>query len=197
MKPTALKDSQVSWGVVSRFLHWSIALIMLVMLAVGFYMVEVETDLVTRFKMTQAHKSFGFVAFSLGVVRIIWRLAARTRPENPNSMRPWERRSARVSHLALYCLMVALPISGWLMASASPLNDAGAFPFRVANMVFGLFELPDPIDPGIKLVSDVLGRVHFGLALGLVVLLLVHVAAALKHAFVDHDGVLSRMLRGG
>jgi cytochrome b561 len=192
----ALKDTDVSWGLVARALHWTMAAIMISLLALGFYMVEVEPDLVTRFKMTQIHKSFGFTVFVLGLIRIAWRITADARPGLPPGMRPWERHAARISHLAFYALMIALPVTGWLMASASPLNDADAFPFRVANMVFGVFELPDPIDPGSRQLTANLLTVHFSLALTLSALLLIHVAAALKHAFINRDEVLSRMLRG-
>jgi cytochrome b561 len=82
------------------------------------------------------------------------------------------------------------------MASASPLNDPGAYPFQVKNMVFGLFELPDPYPEGSKALSEWLARVHFWLAMALTALLGVHVAAALKHQYVDRDGLLRRMIAG-
>jgi cytochrome b561 len=92
--------------------------------------------------------------------------------------------------------MIALPVSGWLMASASPLNDADAFPFRVPNMVFGLFELPDPINPGNETLTKLMLNTHFWLGVALAFLLIVHIGAALKHAIIDRDDVLRRMLRG-
>jgi cytochrome b561 len=191
-----LKDSEQAWGSVSRALHWIMAVVLIGLLFVGFYMVEVETDLVARFKLTQIHKSFGFVAFVLGVLRIIWHLSQFMRPRLPDTMKTWETGAARLSHVVFYLLMLGLPLTGWLMASASPLNDVDAFPFRVPNMVFGLFELPDPFNPGNEATTKVLLNGHFWLGVALACLLLVHIGAALKHAFVDLDDVLRRMVRG-
>lgn len=192
----ALRDSSASWGLVSRILHWLMAIMLISMLGLGVYMVEFEVDLIARFKLTQLHKSFGFTVFLLGLIRLIWRLTPGVRPLYPPDMKAWEKKAARASHLAFYALMIAMPLSGWLLASASPLNDADAFPFRVANRVFDLFELPDPFDPGSKSLAGTLAFVHTTLAVGLAALLLVHVSAALKHACIDRDDVLSRMLRG-
>lgn len=172
------------------------AVVLVGLLGLGFYMVEIETDLVVRYKLTQLHKSFGFVVFVLGLFRIVWRCSQRARPVLPEGVKLCERRAVRISHGGFYLLMVALPLSGWLMASASPLNDVDAFPFRVPNMVFGLFDLPDPFSLGSEVMSKWLLKAHFSLGLGLAGLLLVHISAVLKHAFVDNDGVLRRMLRG-
>jgi cytochrome b561 len=79
------------------------------------------------------------------------------------------------------------------MASASPLNDPGAYPLQIRNMVFGLFELPDPINPGDRGLESLLKAAHFYGALALAGLLTVHAGAALKHHFVNRDDVLKRM----
>lgn len=191
-----LTDNSGSWGLVSRLLHWLMAVLIVGLLALGTYMVNFEDDLVVRFELTQLHKSFGFAVFVLALLRIFWRASAGARPALPDGMPEWERTAARLGHVALYCLMLALPLSGWLLASASPLNDADAFPFRVANTVFGLFELPDPFAPGSKLLTQYFRTLHIVLGLGMAGLVLLHVVAALKHEFLDRDGVLSRMLRG-
>lgn len=192
-----MMDSKDSWGAVTRSLHWVMAILFIGILGVGFFMVEFESDLVRRFKLTQLHKSFGFVAFIAGLLRIAWQLVQTAHPKPPETMKKWEQHAARTSHLTFYVLMLALPVSGWLMATASPLNDVDAFPFRVPNMVFGLFELPDPFKHGSAALSNLLLKVHFGMALGLTGLLVVHIGATLKHVFVDKDDVLRRMLLGG
>ncbi|MEM7497441.1 MAG: cytochrome b [Pseudomonadota bacterium] len=192
----AVRNTTETWGVLARALHWAMALLIPGLLALGLYMVQVLGDdpgtMVLRFELTQTHKSFGFVAFALAVVRIGWRWSNAT-PAVPSKSR-LTALMARVGHLALYGCMVVLPVSGWLMASASPMNDPDAF-FPVKNMVFGMFELPDPFPRGDEVLSDSLGAVHFYAAMMLIVLVMGHVAAALKHHFVDRDMVLRRMIR--
>ena len=191
----ALKNTRTSWGWPARALHWAVAVLILGQIGVGLYMVEVVgDDLIQRFELTQLHKSFGFVVFALAALRVIWR-AMNPTPALPE-MPGWQKAASRASHLALYVLMFAIPVTGWLMASASPLNDEGAYPFQVKNMVFGLFELPDPYAPGDKALSEWLAAVHFWASMTLAAVLAVHVAASLKHQFVDRDGLLRRMVRG-
>ena len=191
-----LSNTPTSWGWASRLLHWVSAGVILFLLGLGFYMVEVlsGTDsetLLERFALTQTHKSWGFVAFALVALRMIWR-AMNPTPALPDGMSGLERAAAHGGHIALYACMIAMPISGWLMASASPLQDT----YGIKNMVFGLFELPDPFVPGSSELDETLKAVHFYTALALIVLMLVHIGAALKHAFVNKDGVLRRMITG-
>jgi cytochrome b561 len=189
------RNTLESWGWGARLLHWAMAVLILFLLGVGFYMVEIlgSRDLVARFQLTQTHKSFGFVVFALALARLAWRLAD---PVRPAADRGWQAAAARGAHLALYALMLWMPLSGWLMASASPLNDPGAYPVQIRNMVFGLFELPDPISPGDRELEGVLKSAHFYSALALAALLAIHAAAALKHHLVDRDDVLRRMTWG-
>ncbi|MDT8343095.1 MAG: cytochrome b [Thermohalobaculum sp.] len=187
------------WGWPARALHWAVAAIILFQLGVGFYMVnviEMTVDGITeRTALTQMHKSWGFVVFSLVLVRLVWRLANR-RPDLPEGMRPIERALSEGVHLALYALMLAMPLSGWLMASSSPLNDAGGYMPQIRNMVFGLFELPDPYAVGDKALSEMFGAVHAYAAFSLAVLVALHALAAVKHHVIDGDRVLMRMIRG-
>ncbi|MHA3976411.1 cytochrome b [Halovulum sp. GXIMD14794] len=192
----SFRDGRDGWGWPTRAVHWSMAALILGMLGLGFWMSRVEQDLLLQFDLIQRHKSFGTMVFALACLRIAWRASQRARPSDPVEMPSWQRQAARLSHLALYALMLALPLSGWLMASASPLNDADALPFQIPNMVFGLFELPDPFPKGSEALAARLRRLHGILALGLALLLGLHVAAALKHHFADRDPVLRRMLRG-
>lgn len=192
-------NTRESWGWPARLLHWVIAAIILFQLAVGFYMVnmiEMSVDgIAERTALTQTHKSWGFVVFVLALARIAWR-ALNRRPALPDGMSAIERALSEGAHLALYILMIALPVTGWLMASASPLNDAGGYMPQIRNMVFGLFELPDPFPKGDKALTETLGAIHAYAALGLAVLLVIHAGAALKHHLLDRDRVLMRMILG-
>lgn len=191
-----LKNTKTSWGWAARLLHWVTAGVILFALGLGFYMVEVlsGTDsetLLERFALTQTHKSWGVLAFALVALRLVWR-AMNPTPSLPDGMSGLERTAAHGGHIALYVCMIAMPISGWLMASASPLQDT----YGIKNMVFGLFELPDPFVPGSSELDETLKAVHFYTALALVVLVVVHIAAALKHALINKDGVMRRMITG-
>ncbi|HUF56183.1 MAG TPA: cytochrome b [Thermohalobaculum sp.] len=191
----SLFNSDRSWGWPARLLHWLSAAVILFMLGLGFYMANFVQSMITQLELTQLHKSIGFVAFVLAVIRIGWRLA-NPAPALPRHMSPLERRLAHGSHFLLYVLIVVMPVSGWLMASASPLNDADAYPVQIRNMVFGLFELPDPWQPGDEALSEALWTVHFGAGVLLSVLVLGHIAAAVKHQSIDRDGLIRRMILG-
>ncbi|SEA54561.1 cytochrome b [Rubrimonas cliftonensis] len=181
-----LRNTQTLWGWPARALHWAMAFIIAFQLIVGTYMTGVD-DLAARFALTQTHKSWGFVVFALALARVAWRLANPT-PTEPAG-RPWEKLAARVSHGALYLLMFLMPVSGWLMASASDLQDM----YGVKNMVFGLFELPDPFVPGDRGLEGVFSSIHTAAAVALAALLAIHAGAALKHHLIDRDDVLTRM----
>ncbi|MEM1382094.1 MAG: cytochrome b [Pseudomonadota bacterium] len=190
------RNTADGWGWPARLLHWSMAFLIFWQLAVGFYMVEiVGNDLIQRFQLTQSHKSWGTLVFALALVRVLWR-AANPSPAAPSATSPVMRHVAATGHALLYGLMIALPLTGWLMASASPLNDANAYPMQVRNMVFGLFELPDPIDPGDRDLEGWLAALHRYSALALALVLAGHIGAAVKHHLLDRDRVLSRMVTG-
>ncbi len=172
------------------------ALLIFGMLALGFYMIRIEVDMVSQYNEIQLHKSFGFTIYALACLRLAWRRFSSDLPALPADTPAWQVKAARGSHVLLYVLMFVLPITGWLMASASPLNDSGAFPFQIKNMVFDWFELPDPFPSGSQFLRDGLKIIHLTAALSLAGLLLVHILAAFKHHFVDGNNVLRRMLIG-
>lgn len=192
----AIGNSRESWGLIARLLHWVMAVAILFLLGVGFYMAEILTGndsdtLMEKFDLIQTHKSWGFTVFVLACLRVIWR-ALNPTPALPKQMSKIEIGAAHAGHFALYLCMFAMPVSGWLMASASPLQDS----YGIKNMVFGLFEMPDPFVPGNEALSDLFANVHFYTACALALILAGHAAAALKHQFVKKDGLLRRMILG-
>jgi cytochrome b561 len=187
----SIGNTATSWGWPARLLHWVMAGLILFQLGLGFRMVRLVGDVYEKFGLYQTHKSWGFVIFTLALVRLLWR-ATHEPPELPGGMRPLETALARGAHLALYALIVAQPLTGWLMASASPLQDL----FGLKNMVFMWFELPDPFQPGSKALEGIFRSIHAWAAFGLAVILAGHVAAALHHQFVRRDGLLRRMILG-
>ena len=184
-------NTAASWGWPARLIHWVMAGLILFQLGLGLRMVRLVSDVSVQFGLYQTHKSWGFVIFTLALVRILWRATHRP-PELPGGMRPLEAALARGAHLALYVLIVAQPLTGWLLASASPLQDT----WGLKNMVFAWFELPDPFQPGSKGLEDIFKSIHAWAAFAMAVILAGHVAAALRHQFVRRDGLLRRMIRG-
>lgn len=189
------------YSAVAIALHWLIALGIVVMIPLGWWMSTYVTD-PTRaaqvFKAYQLHKSIGLTILVLSVVRLVWRLTHRF-PPLPEHMPGWEKAAARVSHVALYALILALPITGWIYVSAG-WNPQMNIPFPVPTLWFGLFEWPHL--PGIADMPDpdrakTAGRAiatHAYLAWGAIALVALHAAAALKHHFFDRDDVLARMV---
>ncbi|MEM9370706.1 MAG: cytochrome b [Pseudomonadota bacterium] len=187
----ALFNRRDGWGWPARLIHWSSGAVILFLLVVGTYMNNFVDDVYEQFALFQTHKSWGVVAFMLGVLRLVWR-AINSTPELPNTMNGIERLGAKASHLLLYLLVILMPLSGWLMASASPLQDS----YGIKNMVFGIFELPDPFVPGSMELEAIFSTIHTAAAITLSVMILLHAAAAIRHQFVKRDGLIRRMIVG-
>lgn len=191
----ALHNTQTAWGLPARLIHWVMAFMILAMLIFGTIMAGTN-DLIAKFEMVQTHKSMGFTVFTLAIIRVLWRWMSLATPQLPDTMPRWQVAASHASHHLLYILIIAIPLSGWLMVTSSPLNDADAYPMQVKNMVWGLFEMPDLFATGSEALSKTFSWAHWGLTRLLMLILAVHVLAALKHQFVDRDGLLMRMIRG-
>jgi cytochrome b561 len=161
-------------------LHWLLAFAILASLAVGTIMADMALS-PTRLKLINWHKWAGIAILLLSAARLAWRLTHRP-PPLPSTLAPWQARLAALTHGALYVLFFAVPLAGWAYSSAA------GFPV----VWFGLVPLPDlaPVD---RELADVLKATHELLAWLLSALVLLHVAAALKHQWVDRDGLLARM----
>lgn len=172
-------DPAIRWGLPLRLMHWAMAAVLLGLVALGWGMTHVRTDLGTTFQLYQWHKSWGLLVLVLLALRLAAR-ATSPRPPPPDRL----ARLAAATHGLLYGLMLALPVCGWLMAASSPL----ALPTRP----FNLFTLPAPVTPD-PVLFERLRLAHEVLAYGLLALVALHAAAALKHHIIDRDGILRRM----
>ena len=161
-------------------LHWLLALMIVGLLSLGLYMSDLPFS-PTRLKLYNWHKWAGVTILALSALRLLWRLTHRPPADLP--MSAWQQRAAQGAHLALYALFFAVPLAGWAYSSAA------GFPV----VWFGVLPLPDfvPVD---RALSEALKPLHRWLAYGLGAVVLLHVAGALKHHFIDRDGLLRRML---
>ena len=187
------------YTVVAILLHWMIAFAILANLGLGWWMhsaIEHSETRSTAVAAFQIHKSIGLTVLLLSGVRLGWRLG-HPPPALPAGMSRWEHLAARTMHGLFYGLMIAIPLSGWVYVSTQWRGDT---PLQVPTLWFGLFEVPHLF--GLDGASHALREqwagwsfdTHWALAWSMAGLLVLHVAAALKHQFVNRDDVLARMI---
>lgn len=162
-------------------LHWLIALLILAAFPLGVVMHDLPLSPL-KLRLISYHKWLGVTVFLLAVARLAWR-ATHTPPPLPETVPAWQRRAAHGLHHLLYLLMLAIPLSGWLMSSAKGFQ----------TVYLGVLPLPGLVGKD-KALGHLLEEVHEMLNFGLLWLVLAHVAAALKHQYIDRDDVLARML---
>ena len=161
-------------------LHWLTAALIVANLLLGLSMVGLPIS-PRKLSWYLVHKSIGITVFLLTSLRLAWR-AIRPHP-GPVPMPQWQRRSAAASHVLLYLLLFVIPVSGWLYSSAT----------GVQVVYLGVVPLPNLVGKD-RALGDVLRIVHVSLNALLFATVCVHVAAAVRHHFVDRDVVLARML---
>lgn len=168
-------------------LHWVLGVTIVGMLGVGIYMTGLPFS-PQRLKLYNWHKWAGVTLLALSALRLLWRLTHRP-PALPDAiartMPGWQKLAHHGTHFALYALFFAVPLIGWAYSSAA------GFPI----VFLGLWQLPDFV-PVSKELADAIKPWHQYTAFALGGLVLLHVAAALKHQWVDRDGLLNRMLPG-
>ena len=162
-------------------LHWLTAILLIGLFALGVYMHELPLS-PQKLQFYSWHKWAGVSVFLLVLVRLGWRIAHRP-PALPEAIAGWQKSAAHGLHFMLYLLMVAIPLSGWLMSSAKGFQ----------TVWFGVLPLPDLIGKD-KELGAILQELHSTLNFGLLALVIAHAAAALKHHLLEKDDVLTRML---
>lgn len=162
-------------------LHWLMALLIFAVFPLGVYMHELPLS-PTRLQLYSYHKWIGITVLMLAIMRVLWRATHRP-PPLPAGLPRWQHIATHAVHHSLYLLLLAIPLSGWLMSSAKGFQ----------TVWFGILPLPDLVAKD-KALGDLLQEVHEVLNFTLLGLVVLHVMAALKHRFVDRDGIFSRML---
>ena len=167
----------------AQALHWTLALLLVGMVSLGLYMHELELSPL-KLQLYSYHKWAGVSVFLLVLARLAWRATHRP-PPLPAGTAPLVRVASSTAHALLYALMIAIPLSGWLMSSAKGFQ----------TVWFGVLPIPDLLGKDVEL-GERLAEVHEALNFTLIGLVTVHAAAALKHHFIDKDGLLHRMWPG-
>lgn len=175
----ALKNTTEKYGSIAKFLHWLTALLIIVMLFIGYFM-----DNWGSAAIYNLHKLIGLSILGLVLVRALWAIINR-RPRLPDDMNKLEKFLAHCVQGLLYLCMFVMPLSGWAMSTA-----AGHYP-HIGSMIFPL--------PGIPLNQTLAGNlfaIHSTSAIILITLISLHILGALKHHFIDKNTVLKKMLPG-
>lgn len=173
-------NTRERFGLVTIFLHWLMAILLIGMVMLGLYMTRVAISL-WKLKLYGWHKEWGMLILMLVIVRLTWRL--RNSLPSLAELPRWEEFAARFVHGLFYFFMFALPITGWLVTSASGLPVS----------FFGLFVFPN-ITSNSEAQRVLFSTVHTWLSYGLIATFCLHVGAALKHYFINRDAVMRRML---
>ncbi|CAJ0701106.1 Cytochrome b561 [Ralstonia edaphis] len=163
-------------------LHWIVALLIFAAFGLGLYMTDIPGFTPTKLKLFSYHKWIGITVLIFAVLRVLWRLT-HPAPTPVPGMPKWQHAAAEAAHVGLYLLILAVPLTGYLLSVAA----------GVKVVYLGLWELPMPFDKSDAL-KDVFSMAHEWLNWTMAAIVVVHILAALKHHVVDRDGTLRRMV---
>lgn len=167
----------------SKFFHWLIAIIVISMLSGSFFLGDLPDQYQPSAYMI--HKSFGLTVLFLVLARFFW-IQYTGKPALPQTVPVWQKILSRTVQYSLYVFLICMPICGWVMSVAAD---------RVPSY-FGLFQMSLPIKAN-KALSEFMNQSHKTIAWILIALIVLHIAGAIKHHYIDKDNVLKRMLPGG
>ncbi len=178
-----LRNDERNFGVIAQAMHWSVAALVLSLLPIGFYMSDLPLGF-ERFRYVEVHKSLGLAVLALMIGRTLWRFF-NPPPALPSGLPVWEYWAARLTHYAIYAVLFlqAAIGMGMVWAANSPLT------------FFGWFALPSPISPN-PAIKELAKESHELLAFAIIILVAIHIGAALRHHFVLKNDILRRMLPG-
>jgi len=187
------RNTVLRYGAIAMTLHWLIAALLITNICLGLYMGDLPRTDPSKFEIIGLHKSIGLTVLALSLLRVVWRLVNPV-PAPPPGLSAWFKFGARAMHVVFYFLIVAIPLAGWLMVSVGA-GDHG-------TPVFGLFNWPAfpwladiPRHQGHPM-HETFETIHVWLAWTAIVLIPLHIGAALYHQFIRGDDVLKRMVPG-
>jgi len=184
-----IKNDQENYGLISKLLHWLIALATFGLFGLGLWMTDLGYYDEWYQKAPKLHEGIGVFLFIFLIIRIVWRWISPL-PEPVSTLKKWERTGSHFAHSLLNLLLLVITISGYLIITAKgePVHvfDLFIVPATNLNDIFYL--------EGLANQEDLAGEIHYYVAWGLIVLAGIHALAAFKHHFIDKDRTLDRML---
>ena len=174
------KNSRYTYGSLTKIFHWTMALIVIGLLLLGFYLDELSYS-ANQFTLLKLHKSFGLLLLWLVALRIIWHRLSK-KPVSLSTHAKWEKILAKTVHIFLYAALIGMPLSGWIMSMS------GGYPVAF----FGI-EIPALMDKNSQ-INDISWLIHQYLANALIAGISLHAIGAFKHHFIDKDSTLNRMV---
>lgn len=179
---TGWRNDPLHYGLVSRALHWVMAALILVQIPLGLYLLRMAPGLANLW-LFPLHKSIGVTVMTLAVLRLLWHLYSPP-PAPLGDPAHWTHRLARAVHLAIYALLLIVPVTGWIGGSGS----------GIETLVWNRWTLP-PLVPATEFWQDTGFFLHWLATRALMVLLALHVGGAIRRAMLG-DGTLKRMIGG-
>jgi cytochrome b561 len=176
-----LRNTPEGFGALAKTLHWVTLLLLIGSFSIALSMESLPLS-PRKLQLFAWHKWIGVTVFLVVILRLGWRLANPV-PRQPDSVAPWQRRLAGLSHAALYGLLFVMPITGWIMSAA----------LNLPVVYLGIILIPSPFGVD-RALGEAMKAVHLALALVLLVLVIIHALAALYHHFILGDDVMRRML---
>jgi cytochrome b561 len=177
----AMQSKQDRYKAPARWLHWSVALLVLAMLPVGFLMIQQGLSRPFQNALFLFHKNTGVIVALLVLARIVYRWR-NPPPPLPQALPLWQRRVSAWTHGLLYGLIVLMPVTGYIRVRA------GGFPIEMLDTL-GIGTLLPKSDA----LANAAKSLHYAGAWALVALLALHIGAALQHALIKRDGIFQRM----
>ncbi|MFP6806184.1 MAG: cytochrome b [Pseudomonadales bacterium] len=175
-----------NYSLLSKLLHWSMALAMFFLFGLGVYMIDLGYYDSNYTLSYSVHKAVGMIVLFVAAIQLMWAIVHKG-PDMVSTLRNWERVSAALMHKLLFVLIVFIPLSGYVIAAA----------VGQSVDIFGLIEIPaffpDMFKPEDIAIEDIASEAHYYLAYGGAGFVVLHLLAALKHHFVDKDRTLRRM----
>lgn len=177
-----IRNSADRYGLVSKALHWTLALLMLGLIWLGWVLVGMGYYDSWYYTVEAAHVTFGMLVLALAAFKLVWMLYSPA-PAPQRELKAWERGTSKLVHWLLFLSMFLIPVTGYLTSTSS----GGAV------AMFDWFEIPAVV-PVSDALRDWAIDVHYYAAYAVLVLAILHAGAALKHQFIDRHGTLKRML---
>ena len=178
-----LRNTHISFGLISQLLHWSMALLLTVLFGIGLYMTSLDYYDPLYHSLPWWHKSIGLLTILLLLIRTVW-TRLNLHPNSLKTHKKWERNLARTLHKVFYVLIFFIGASGYFISTAKGKGIE----------FFNLFKVPAISDEISEEYADIIGNAHEIMAITLSILVLLHLLGALKHHFIDKDQTLKRMI---